>query len=92
MNNKIEFIKLLLIAVLCNTLIVIGLLLIKISMLFDVIWIESTVASISFFILWHTISYVSQHELKRKLSRVEKGALRLKDAIEAERTWWRSML
>ena len=67
MNNKTEFIKLLLIAILCHTLIFLGLTLMKLSVLFESIYIENGAFGLGSSILIFTIHYVSQHELKRRI-------------------------
>jgi hypothetical protein len=53
---------------------------------------NSAMDAIGFFILWNTISYVSQHELKRRIIKTKERITLFQIALEEERTWWRSML
>ena len=87
-----ELIKLLLIAILCNALIIAGFILLKISAMFTNGWLETASGGIGAVILWNVISYVSQHELKRKIIKIKENLVLFKITLEEERTWWRSML
>lgn len=65
MKINIEFIKLLLIAILCDFLILASIVLIEMNIEYRDY--NSAMNTIGFTILWFVSGYVHQHELKRKL-------------------------
>jgi hypothetical protein len=65
MKNKTEFFKLLVIATTCNCLVIIGIVLIDLNL--DNFFHENIAGSLGVLILWNTLRYVHQHELKQKI-------------------------